>query len=78
MPPLNDSSIDYVIQKNQKDLPQILEEILGEIIDKNIDVDLERDSIAIENLREYTEKEIRFCFLILKLQKNGIMKKTAT
>ena len=55
--PLNDSSIDYVIQKNQKDLPQILEKILSNIIDKPIDIDLARDAISIENLREYTEKE---------------------
>ena len=57
MLPLNDSSIDYVIQKNQKDLPQILEKILSNIIDKTIDIDLARDAISIENLREYTEKE---------------------
>ena len=62
LPPLNDSSIDYVIQKNQKDLPQILEEVLGEIIGKNIDIDLKRDSIAIENLREYTEKDNSLLF----------------
>ena len=59
---LNDSSIDYVIQKNQKDLPQILKEVLGKIIGENIDIDLKRDSIAIENLREYTEKESSILF----------------
>ncbi|MBP1546344.1 MAG: hypothetical protein J6A37_07080 [Oscillospiraceae bacterium] len=62
LPPLNDSSIDYMIQKNHKDLPQIFEEILNVIIGKNIDVDLKRDSIAIENLREYTEKVNSFLF----------------
>lgn len=30
---------------------------MSEIIGVNIEVDLERDNIAIENLREYTEKE---------------------
>ena len=55
--PLNDSSIDYVVQKGQKDLSKILEEVLSVIIGMSIDVNLERDSIAIENLREYTEKE---------------------
>ena len=55
--PLNDSSIDYVVQKGQKDLSKILEEVLSIIIGTSVDVDLERDSIAIENLREYTEKE---------------------
>ncbi|MBE6565331.1 MAG: hypothetical protein E7655_08675 [Ruminococcaceae bacterium] len=57
LPPLNDSSIDYVIQRDQKDLPKILEEILSDIIGTNVDVDIKRDSIAIENLREYSEKE---------------------
>ena len=51
--PLNDSSIDYVVHKN---LPEILELILSEIIGAKIDVDLNRDSIDIENLREYIEK----------------------
>jgi len=62
LPPLNSSSIDYVVQKNQKDLLQTLEEVLGEIIETNVDVDLERDTIAIENLREYTEKETSLLF----------------
>ena len=62
LPPLNDSSIDYVIQRDQKDLPKILEEILSNIIGTNVDVDIKRDSIAIENLREYTEKESSILF----------------
>lgn len=57
LPQLNDSSIDYVIQRDQKDLPKILEEILSDIIGTNVDVNIKRDSIAIENLREYSEKE---------------------
>ncbi|MBQ5675414.1 MAG: hypothetical protein IIV45_10110, partial [Lachnospiraceae bacterium] len=60
--PLNDSSIDYMVQKNQKDLSAILEVILSEIIGTNADVDLERDAIAIGNLREYTEKETSLLF----------------
>ena len=62
LPPLNDSSIDYVVQKNQKDLSAVLEKILSEIIGTNVEVDLERDAIAIENLREYTEKESSILF----------------
>ena len=57
LPPLNDSSVDYIVQKSQKDLEKALGVIFREIIGVNIDVDLERDTIAIENLREYTEKE---------------------
>ena len=57
LPPLNDSSIDYVVQENRKDLSKILEEILSDIIGNDVDVDIEKDAIAIENLREYTEKE---------------------
>lgn len=51
--PLDDSSIDYVVQKN---LPEILGLILSEIIGVRVDIDLNRDSIDIENLREYIEK----------------------
>ena len=47
--PLNDSSIDYVVQKGQKDLPEILEEVLSEIIGMSVEVDFERDNIDIEN-----------------------------
>ena len=57
LPPLNDSSIDFVVERTQSDLPQILEELLSEIIGTTVDVDLKRDAIAIANLREYTEKE---------------------
>ena len=57
MPPLNDSSIDFIVQKGQKNLSEILKRVLSEIIGLCIDIDLERDSIAIANLREYTEKE---------------------
>ena len=57
LPPLNDSSIDYVVKRNQEDLSKTLGFLLGEIIEINVDVDLKRDSIAIENLREYAEKE---------------------
>ena len=60
--PLNDSSIDYPIQKGQKNLPEILEEVLSEIVGTNVDVNLEKDGIAIENLREYTEKENSLAF----------------
>ncbi len=57
LPPLNDSSIDYIVQKGQRDLPQILREVLNEITGTYVDVNLERDAIVIENLREYTEKQ---------------------
>ena len=56
LPTLHDSSIDYVIRKDQRDLSPIFEDILSEIIGESIDVDTNRDTIAIENLREYTEK----------------------
>ena len=55
--PLNDSSTDYVVHRSQKDLPIVLEEVLKEIIGIRVEVDLKRDAIAIETLREYTEKE---------------------
>ena len=62
LPSLNDSSIDYVVQKNQKDLSKILEDALSKITETNIDIDIERDAIHIENLREFTEKENSLLF----------------
>ena len=62
LPSLNDSSIDYVVQRNQEDLPNILKEISTEITGTEVDVDLNRDSISIENLREHTEKESSLLF----------------
>ena len=63
LPSLNTSSIDYVIQKDHKDLSLAIESILRDIVEANVDVNLERDSIDIENLREYTEKESSVLFL---------------
>lgn len=62
LPSLNDSSIDFAIQKNQKDFPKVLKKILSEIAKTNVDIDLERDNFEIENLREYTEKENSLLF----------------
>ena len=69
LPSLNDSSVDYIVQENQKDLSKTLEKVLSEIIGENIYVDLERDFIAIENLREYTEKANEWNY-----EKNGSLK----
>ena len=55
--PLNDSSIDYVVRNN---LQEIFELVLSEIIGKRIDINLERDTIKIENLREHLEKDNSF------------------
>ncbi len=60
LPPLNDSSVDYIVQKYQTDLSEILQKCLSEIIGTDIDVDIKRDAIAIENLREHVEKEASF------------------
>ena len=57
LPLLNDSSIDFTINKNQKELGIITQKILSEIVGFIVDIDLNRDAIAIDNLREYTEKE---------------------
>ena len=59
---LNDSSTDFVVQRNQEDLSKILKLLLSEITGTVVDVDLKRDYIAIENLREYTEKETSLLF----------------
>ena len=62
LPSLNDSSIDYTIQRNQKNLSKVLEEVLSAIIGTSVDVNLERDAIAIENLRVHREKEDSLLF----------------
>ena len=62
LPLLNDSSVDYVVQKNQKDLSKTLEYILNKIIGTDVDIDIERDAFHIENLREFTEKENSILF----------------
>lgn len=61
-------------------MTNVLCDILSEIIGTNIDVDIERDTIAIENLREYTEKERSILFSNQKIanewnyEKNGSLK----
>ena len=78
--PLYDTSIDYVVQRNQEDLEIILKEILCNIIGINVDIDIERDAIAIENLREFTEKESSLLFYNPEIasewnyEKNGNLK----
>ena len=78
--PLNDSSIDYIVQENQEDFSKVLQEVLYEIIGTSIDVDIEKDSIAIENLREYTEKHNSILFSNYEIakewnyEKNGNLK----
>ena len=62
LPSLNDSSIDYIIKENQKDLHIALKKILNAITHLSVDINLERDSIEIENLREYAEKENSLLF----------------
>ena len=59
---LNDSSIDYIVQRNGEDLSKVLIAVLYEIIGGLVDVDIERDTIAIEHLREHMEKENSFLF----------------
>ena len=80
LPPLNDSSIDYVVQENQKNLSKVLEAILSEIIGNCISVDIETDAVAIENLRVFTEKENSLFFSNPEItgewhyEKNGVLK----
>ena len=80
LPSLFDSSLDYVVQKNQKDLPIVLQNVVGEIIGFDVDIDLKRDFIAIENTRDYVEKERTLLLLNPQIaadwnyQKNGSLK----
>ena len=67
LPSLNDSSIDYVVQKNKKDLSKIIKMVLSDIIGTSVDVNIKRDAIAIESLREYTEKENSILYTNLEI-----------
>ena len=62
LPSLNDSSIDYLVDKYQKNLEVVLKKVLSIITKTDVDVDLDRDSIEIENLREYAEKRNSILF----------------
>ena len=62
LPPLNDSSIDYIISKDHKDFEEVIKTLLGEIVGYDVDIDLIRDSTSIESLREYIEKENSIAF----------------
>ena len=62
LPPLNDSSIDYIVQENQKNLSKVLEVILSEIVGACVCIDMERDVVDIENLRVFTEKKNSLLF----------------
>ena len=80
LPPLNDSSIDYIVQENQKNLSKVLEAVLSEIIGDCISVDMETDAVAIEKLRVLTEKENSLFFSNPETtgewhyEKNGVLK----
>ena len=56
LPSLNDTSIDYVVRKDQKNLPDVLKTIIHEITGESVEIDIDRDYIYIENIREYAEK----------------------
>ena len=62
LPLLNGSSIDLIVQKNQLDLPEAFKRILMDITGIVADVDIIRDTISIESLREHIEKEESLLF----------------
>lgn len=53
--PLNDSSKDFVVEKNHSNLSKIIQTVLYEITKTEIDVNIPRDFIDIENLRKHIE-----------------------
>ena len=69
LPSLNDYSIDYTVDKNQKDLAEVLQKVLSEIVGFTADIDISRDAIEIENLREYTEKDNSLLYINSALAK---------
>ena len=80
LPSLDDSSVDILIQRDQKDLPKALNEILSNAIGITVDINLSRDAIAIEEMRERAEKECSILDLNPEIarewnyEKNGSLK----
>ena len=80
LPPLNDTSMDYIIRDSQNDLSKVLKKILDEITELDVDINLERDLIDIESLREHSEKKCSLLFSNPNLakewnfEKNGNLK----
>lgn len=72
---LNDTSIDYIVDRNQKNLSEVIKKILLEIIGVDIEIDIERDSIEIEKLRKYNEKTNSLLLLRPALSKEWNTKK---
>lgn len=56
LPTLNDTSMDYVIEVRGGDFSNVMDEIIGEITNVKVDIDIKRDYVDIENLREQMEK----------------------
>lgn len=50
LPELKSSSKDYFVDKNQSNLSIAIKEIISKILDKSVDVDVDRDRIKIEQL----------------------------
>ena len=80
LPSLNSSSIDYIINKQNEDFVDVLKDLLYKIAGVEADIDLTRDSIDIEGLRNYSEKELSLLYInpILSkewnYEKNGKLK----
>lgn len=62
LPALGSCSKDYIVQDDHADLSLVLRDVLSEIIGMRVEVNLEKDSIEIENLRERTEKDKSLLF----------------
>lgn len=67
--PLNEGSVDYIVDRYQEDLETVLKRALSEITRIDIDLDLRRDTIDIENMREYAEKDKSVLFANPELAK---------
>ena len=57
LPSLNDTSIDYIVHRNYFDLSKVIQNVVFDICGIKIDVDVQRDYVDIENLREHLEKD---------------------
>lgn len=80
LPSLNDYSIDFIVQRYSRDLATAIDTLLYEITGSKLNIDLKRDAVNIENLREHLNKKTSFLFSNPELaqewnyEKNGNLK----
>lgn len=77
LPSLNDTSIEYIINDNGSNLSEVIRQVLKNILGIELDVDVQRDFIFIENLREHSTQLSSILITNPKLAKEWNFKRNA-